>query len=152
MNNSGFSAPPLSGTNIFWAIAYYFGFPALVAIGLGIILWTIVQEIKPRIIEIETIIAQLNSTIFSELKYDNQKIITNEETIRQKEEDILRAVDNHQHGNEQFWSEDREYNHEELRRLDDIFRDCYGQRNNDTAPGKQGTPRYKQWERGSTGP
>jgi hypothetical protein len=59
--------------------------------------------------------------IYAELKYENQKIINNDETIRQKEKDLLRAVDEHQHGNEQFWSENREYSHEEVRRLDDIF-------------------------------
>jgi hypothetical protein len=100
-----------------------------------------VQDIKPHITEIETILAQQNSTIFSELKWDNQKIIANQETIRQKEEDILRAVDEHQHGNEQFWSENREYNHEEVRRLDDIFRECYRQRGIDTAPDKRSNQR-----------
>jgi hypothetical protein len=45
MNNSGFSVSPLSGGNVLWAIAYYFGFPALVAISLGAILWSIVQDI-----------------------------------------------------------------------------------------------------------
>ena len=38
----------------------------------------------------------------------------------------MRALDDHEHGNEQYWSEDRENNHEELRRLDDIFHQCYG--------------------------
>jgi hypothetical protein len=79
VNNTKFSVAPLSGGNVLWAIAYYFGCPALVVIGVGAILWSIVQDIKPYITEIETILAQRNSTIFGELKWDNHQ-----ETIRQK--------------------------------------------------------------------
>jgi hypothetical protein len=126
MSNTGFSPASFPGTNIVLAIAYYFGFPALVAISLGAVFWTVVQDVKPRVTAIETILAQQNTSIFARLQYDNQKIITNQETILRRQEDILRAIDGHQRGNEQFWTENRELNHEEIRRLDDIFRQRYG--------------------------
>jgi hypothetical protein len=121
MNDTGFSAPSFSNGNGLWSIAYYFGFPALAACGLGAALWTIVQGIEPRITEIETILAQQNSTIFAELRYDAKKIIVNQEVIRQKEEDLLRSIDDHEHANEQYWSEAHDADEEAMRRLDDIY-------------------------------
>lgn len=128
MSNPGFPVPSLSGSNVLLTTAYYFGFPALVAVALGIVLWMIVQNIQPRIAQIETILVDRNITVFAELIDDNKKIILNQEGIHQKEEDILRAIEMHEHGNEQYWSENRENNHEALRRLDDIFHQCYQHR------------------------
>ncbi|MBV8358053.1 MAG: hypothetical protein JO189_08990 [Deltaproteobacteria bacterium] len=49
MSNLGVPAPSLFGGNVVWAIAYHFGFPVMVVIGLGAVLWTIAHDIHLRI-------------------------------------------------------------------------------------------------------
>jgi hypothetical protein len=113
---------PSFGINPFLLFAYYFGFPALVAAAMAIVLWSIVQNIEPRITEIETILAVRNTTVFAPLIDDNKLITANQDTIRRRQEDILTAINAHESDDAQQWATMKEINDAELRRLDDLFR------------------------------
>jgi hypothetical protein len=47
--------------------------------------------------------------------------MANQAKIQMEQPNILRALDSHENNNKQVWAEERELNHEELRRLDDLY-------------------------------